>query len=180
MYKVTVASGTSSVLFEALNLNGVGDLILRHATFPSSAAYDLRTLGGNLLPEQIVVRTNTIAGVGNLGGDWYLGVVNRGTYQLGYTIDARFPTNNMLVGSVPLTTSIPPLTQSEISSKQFTLAVQGLNGEKYQIQYKTNLSGTNWITLTNLVAPSSGVIDFTQAGALTNHSVFYRIIQVPH
>jgi hypothetical protein len=179
MFKLTVPSGTNKVLFEVISLSGDGDLMLKHGTYPTKAAYDLGSFHYATLPEFIVLRTNSIPGVTSLAGDWYLGVVNNQFSHITYSVQARYPTNGVLVSSTPLTATAPMPTPTTLANREFDLGLTGLDGEKYQIQYKTSLTSTTWITLTNIVAPSGGVINFIHSGALTNKALFYRIQQVP-
>jgi hypothetical protein len=50
------------------------------------------------------------------------------------------------------------------------------SGQSYHIQGNTNLSSTNWTTLTNFVAGPAPVFDFTNKGATNVPQQFFRII----
>ena len=72
----------------------------------------------------------------------------------------------------------PLLSNSNLVARHFSCGLGGLPGEKYQVQYTTNfLDG--WHFLTNLIAPSNGVVSFFHSGALSNRHLYYRIQQVP-
>ena len=91
---------------------------------------------------------------------------------------ARQPTNGVLLGTSPIQIQHLP-DRSALSGAGFTFDLDVVPGEKYQVQYLTNLASTNWIVLTNIVAPPGGLINFLHSGALTNRNLYYRIQVVP-
>ncbi len=177
MFKLTVATNTPSALFQVTSLSGNGDMILRRGNYPTVATNDFKSANSGTLAETIVVRTNSTWT--NIGGDWYLGVVNNDPFDLTYTVTAHLPTNGLLISATPLALPNTRPAQQYLTNHAFGLDVPTLSGEKYQIQYKTNLSVTNWITLGTYIASSNGTITFVHTNALTNRSVIYRIQQVP-
>ncbi|MBI3878011.1 MAG: pre-peptidase C-terminal domain-containing protein [Verrucomicrobia bacterium] len=177
MFKLTVATATPSALFQVTSLSGNGDLILRRGNYPTVATNDFKSANSGTLAETVVIRTNST--LTNIGGDWYLGVVNNDPFDLTYTVTAHLPTNGLLISATPLAMPNSRPAPQYFTNKAFGLDVATLPGEKYQVQYKTNLSVTNWITLGTYVAPSNGTITFVHTNALTNRSIIYRIQQVP-
>ncbi len=91
---------------------------------------------------------------------------------------ARQPTNGVLLSSGPIQLlGTPGGAISGGTSFGFDLDV--VPGETYQVQYATNLVSTNWLVLTNIVAPPGGIINFLHSGALTNRNLYYRVQVVP-
>lgn len=175
MFKLTVPAGTPSALFQVTSLTGGGDLIVRRGAYPTRSTNDFfSTLPGTAL-ETVVVRTNaTVAG---LGGDWFFGVVNNDPYHINYSVLARLPTNGLLVSAAPivLPNAAPPPVL--LTNRHFGLDVGTLPGEKYRVEYTTNF--INWIALGTYVSPANGSLSFVHTNALTNRTLYYRILQVP-
>jgi len=176
VFKVNIPAQTNAVLFELFNISGDASLLLRKGAYPTAAAYDLGSFRAGVLPEQIVLRTNTLAGVTNISGAWYLAVPNSRSYSADFAIRVAFPTNGILVSMTPPAFTQPTRT-GFISGSTVQAGFGALPGEKYQVQWSTNL--VNWNTLTNIVAPPGGQISFTDPGGLTNKSRYYRVKQIP-
>jgi len=177
LYKLTVPTGERALLFELTGLNGNGDLVVRRNAFPLATTYDFGNARSGNAPEWISLRTN--ASLPSLAGDWYFGVLNPGATHVAYNVMARQSVNGVLVGSAPLQIVRPPGASMLTGGTGFGFGLNGVPGEKYQVQYRTNLAATNWVVLTNITAPVDGVISFIHSGALTNKNLYYRFLAVP-
>jgi hypothetical protein len=109
-YTVTNANA-SEVLFQLYNLDGNVDLIARKgAPLPDLFNYDYGSFNSGTSPENILVLTNS-SPVALSPGIWYLGVFNRASTNVTYTIRATEvgpPTIIPLTNSVPLDFSSGP------------------------------------------------------------------------
>ena len=173
MFRLNVPAAQKALLFELRGLTGPGDLIVRRNTFPLATSFDAANARPGMLPELVTVRTNGT--LPSVVGDWYFGVVNPGTRHIGYTVMARQPTNGVLLGSGPIQIVRPPGTGLLPGGGSFGFDLDVVPGEIYQVQYATNAAATNWLVLTNIVAPPGGAINFLHSGALTNRNLYYRI-----
>ena len=52
-------------------------------------------------------------------------------------------------------------------------------GETYKVEFATDPAKNTWFSLTNIVAPANGVIEFVHERAIANPSLFYRVKQIP-
>ena len=177
LFKFNVPVNQKALLFELRNLSGAGDLIVRKDGFPLATANDGANFVAGTLPKLVTVRTN--AGRPSLVGDWYFGVLNPGTAHVSYTIAVRQPTNGVLLSSTPIQISSTSGSSPITSGTNFGFNLDVVPGETYQVQYATNLASTNWLVLTNIVAPPGGIINFLHSGALSNRNLYYRIQVVP-
>ena len=177
LYKLTVPAGEQALLFELTGLNGDGDLVVRRNTFPLATTFDASNPRSGNSAEWISLRTN--GSLPSLAGDWYFGVLNPGATHLTYNVMARQSVNGVLVGSAPLQIGRPPGSSMLTGGTGFGFGLNGVPGEKYQVQYRTNIAATNWVVLTNITAPADGVISFIHSGALTNKNLYYRFLAVP-
>ncbi|MBI5802526.1 MAG: proprotein convertase P-domain-containing protein [Verrucomicrobia bacterium] len=177
LFKLNVPSSQKALLFEVRSLTGAGDLIVRKDGFPLATANDGTNFRPGTQPEIVTVRTN--ASRTSLVGDWYFGVLNPGASHIGYTVMARQPTNGVLLSSGPIQILSTPGGGLITGGTSFGFDLDVVPGETYQVQYATTLVSTNWLVLTNIVAPPGGVINFLHSGALTNRNLYYRIQVVP-
>ncbi len=177
MFKLNVSGAPKSLLFEVVGQSGNGDLIVRQGLAPAGTNFTAAAFTLGTANEIVVIRTN--AGPANLNGDWYFGVRNREVTNLTYTAVARMPVGGLLLSEQPI--QLLGLGSQGLLQPNggfgFTLGV--VPGETYQIQYASNAVSTNWLVLTNIVAPPNGQLDFTHTNALTNDNLYYRIQQVP-
>ncbi|NDD40517.1 MAG: hypothetical protein EB082_19255 [Verrucomicrobia bacterium] len=176
LFRMPISTQVKSALFEVRNLTGDGDLVVRRGAFPLATTYDLANLRPGSRSELLAVHTN--AGLPSLVGDWYFGVLNRGDTHINYQVMARLASNGVLLGSGPIQAK-PPGAGSMVGGQSFGFDLDVVPGEKYQIQYLTNLANTNWQVLTNIIAPPDGLINFIHSGALSNRNLYYRIQVVP-
>jgi hypothetical protein len=177
MFRLNVPTAQKSLLFELRGLTGPGDLIVRRNAFPLTTRFDAANALPDAQSELVAVRTNGT--LPSVVGDWYFGVLNPGTRNIAYTVMARQPTNGVLLGSSPLQILPPPSAGQLPGGSGFGFDLNVVPGETYQVQYATNAAATNWLVLTNIVAPPGGVINFLHSGALTNRNLYYRIQIVP-
>ena len=177
MFKFTAPAGQKALLFELRNLTGAGDLVVRRGTYPVAGAVDAAGTKPGALPEFVIIRTNVA--LPSLTGDWYFGVLNPGSANVSYTVMARQPTNGVLLGGTPIQILRRAGGSLLSSGTNFGFDLDVVPGEKYQVQYATNLASTNWLVLTNIIAPADGLINFLHSGALSNRNLYYRIQVVP-
>lgn len=177
IFKFTAPAGQKALLFEVRNLTGAGDLVVRRGTYPVAGAVDAAGTRGGALPEVLVIRTN--GALPNLTGDWYFGVVNPGSANVSYTVMARQPTNGVLLSGNPIQLVRSAGAASLLRGTNFGFDLDVVPGEKYQVQYRTNLATGTWLVLTNITASSDGLVSFLHSGALSNRNLYYRIQVVP-
>lgn len=177
LFKLNVPSAQKALLFEVRGLTGPGDLVVRKNGFPLTSTYDGANFRPATLSEIVTLRTN--ASQPSLVGDWYFGVLNPGASHIAYTVMARQPTNGVLLSGSPIQIVGPPGGGLVTTGTNFGFNLDVVPGEKYQVQYRTNLASGTWLVLTNIVAPADGVINFLHSGALSNRNLYYRIQVVP-
>ena len=151
--------------------------MVRRGAYPVAGAVDAAGTRPGALPEYVVIRTN--ATLPSTAGDWYFGVLNPGATDVSYTVMARQPTNGVLLGTGPIQISRPANGNLLNSGTNFGFDLDVVPGEKYQVQYRTNLASGTWLVLTNIVAPADGIVSFLHSGALSNRNLYYRIQVVP-
>jgi subtilisin-like proprotein convertase family protein/sugar lactone lactonase YvrE len=176
LFHLPVSVAHKGLLFELNGLTGPGDLIVRRSVAPLATSYDAGGFRVGRRSEVVAVRTN--AGLPSVVGDWYFGVLNPGNTHISYTVIARQPSNGVLLGSSPIQIVRPPAGLLP-GGQGFGFDLEVVPGEKYQVQYSTNLGSANWLVLTNLVASPEGVVNFLHSGALSNRNLYYRIQVVP-
>ncbi len=177
MFKLGVPTLQKALVFELRDLTGPGDLIVRKSFVPLATTNNGANFRTGTLPEIVTVRTN--AAMPNLIANWYFGVLNPGSSHIAYTVMARQPTNGVLLSSTPIQIPRPPSAAQATATRNFGFNLDGVPGEKYQVQYLTSLTNTHWLVLTNIIAPPDGVISFLHSGALSNRNLYYRIQVVP-
>ncbi|KAF0176609.1 MAG: Peptidase S8 and S53 subtilisin kexin sedolisin [Limisphaerales bacterium] len=177
LFKLNVPIAQNALLFEVRNLTGPGDLIVRRNAFPLATTFDGANARPDALPEIVTLRTN--GALPTVAGDWYFGVLNPGAAHVAYTVMARQPTNGVLLSSSPIQILGTPGGGLLAGGTSFGFDLDVVPGEKYQVQYRTNLASGAWLVLTNIVAPADGAISFLHSGALTNRNLYYRIQVVP-
>jgi hypothetical protein len=82
------------------------------------------------------------------------------------------------VAFTPQTSSEPECFNPVETTNGFTLSWTALINRSYTVQYSENLSGNNWITLTNVTA-TAPVLTITDAGVPGATERFYRVILNP-
>lgn len=177
LFKLNVPIAQNALLFEVRNLTGPGDLVVRRNAFPLATTFDGANARPATLPEIVTLRTN--GALPTVAGDWYFGVLNPGAAHIAYTVMARQPTNGVLLSSSPIQILGTPGGGLLAGGISFGFDLDVVPGEKYQVQYRTNLASGAWLVLTNIVAPADGAISFLHSGALTNRNLYYRIQVVP-
>ncbi len=176
LFHLPVSTAHKGLLFELSGLSGPGDLIVRRSAAPLATTYDAGGFRAGRRNEVVAVRTN--AALPSVVGSWYFGVLNPGDSHISYTVMARQPSNGVLLGSSPIQIVRPPAGLLP-GGRSFGFDLDAVPGEKYQVQYSTNLGSANWFVLTNLVADPAGVVNFLHSGALSNRNLYYRIQVVP-
>jgi subtilisin-like proprotein convertase family protein len=90
----SVAGGTNvlqGLRFELYNLSGNGDLTVQTNALPLAPPFFQTSQNHGTDPEVVFIYTNNV--LTNLAGDWYLGVPNRVTNTVSFTIVAEILTN---------------------------------------------------------------------------------------
>ncbi|MFM8471073.1 MAG: hypothetical protein ACKODH_14100, partial [Limisphaerales bacterium] len=177
VFRLPVTGAPKGLLFEVRSLTGPGDLIVRRAAYPLATTYDAAYFRAGRAFEVVTVRTN--AGQPILTGDWYFGVLNPGVTEVGYTVMARQPVNGVLLSGNPIQLVRSAGATSLLRGTNFGFDLDVVPGEKYQVQYRTNLATGSWLVLTNITASSDGLVSFLHSGALSNRNLYYRIEVVP-
>lgn len=176
LFHLPVSVAHKGLLFELGGLTGPGDLIVRRSAAPLATTFDGGGFRAGRRNEVVAVRTN--AGLPSVVGDWYFGVLNPGHAHISYTVMARQPVQGVLLGSSPIQIVRPPAGLLP-GGQGFGFDLEVVPGERYQVQYATNLGSGNWFVLTNLTASPDGVVNFLHSGALSNRNLYYRIQVVP-
>ena len=123
-----------------------------------------------------MTRTNALDTT--LEGEWYFGVINREESVVSYSAVAKLPQGGLLLGESPPQLSSIVTSPNAGEAPDFGFDLNVVPGETYQVHYTTNPAGF-WFSLTNIVAPASGVIEFVHQRAAENPKLFYRVQQVP-
>ncbi|MBI3852298.1 MAG: carboxypeptidase regulatory-like domain-containing protein [Verrucomicrobia bacterium] len=91
----------------------------------------------------------------------------------------NIPPTNVVLNITVYTIGVPFLSQpSKFSSTQFGFNLSGASGSNYTIQASTNLSSTNWFTV-SVVSNLPGNLFFIQDNEATNKQRFYRALLGP-
>jgi len=176
IYKLTVSGQPSKILFEAFNLTGNGDLLVKKGAYPTATAFDYSSVLAGTNHEQVVISTN--ASLLDLSGDWYATVVNHETNNITYSISGTVPvavTGGTILTSTEGIKVASPAINTSAETAQFTWSA--VPGEKYQVEASTNL--IDWTVVTSIVVsgPTATFTDPTPYNDLQQR--FYRIRQVP-
>jgi len=176
IYRLTVTGQPGRLLFEAFNLSGDGDLLVRRGAHPTATEFDFSSNLAETNREQVVVTTN--ATVQDLSGEWFATVINRETTNITYSISGTVPIavagGAMLVSTEGIMVETPVFTPGDDMPEFSWSAVAG---EKYQVEVSTDL--VNWTTLTNIVV-TGATATFTDPTPYTDTALrFYRIRQLP-
>jgi hypothetical protein len=103
-------------------------------------------------------------GIGQLGAGF--------GYLVGFKGDIYNPSVTLGVASVP---PAPQLLAPVVQNGSVNLSLIATNGFNYQIQASTNLTTTNWATLTNL-AGTNGTLVFTDTNGSNFSKRYYRAV----
>ncbi len=172
IYRLNVTGTPSKLLFEAFNLSGDGDLLVRRGAHPTPTQFDYSSTMMDTNREQVVVSGS------NLSGEWFATLINRENTNIVYSISGTIPVEvaggAMLVSTEGIKVEAPVFTPSDVTPEFSWTAVQG---EKYQVEVSTNL--TTWTPLTNIVVTGT-TATFTDPTPYTDSALrFYRIRQMP-
>ena len=96
------------------------------------------------------------------GGNFYGTTILGGTYGKGSIFQLS-----------TLDTTPPVFQKPIIANGMFTVGASAVTGQSYQLQYKTNLTQSNWINTGSPVTASNGVISVSDAVA--GSGKFYRV-----
>jgi uncharacterized repeat protein (TIGR03803 family) len=147
-----------------------------------SAAFSVTVTGANPLYYQwqrngtdLVNGANVSGSTGRILTLTNITIADAGTYSI--VVSNSF-------GSTPssgalLTVLFPPVFQTATkSNNSFVLSWSAAQGQKYQLQYKTNLNSTNWFNLGSAITASGGTVSASDLIG-SNAQRFYRVILLP-
>jgi hypothetical protein len=72
----------------------------------------------------------------------------------------------------------PVLRVASLSNGSFSLTWDAIQGQSWQIQYRTNLAQTPWLNFGGVVTATNGTIAVA-VGASTDTRRFFRVVTVP-
>jgi len=104
-----------------------------------------------------------------------LTIANSGTYSVVVSNSLGSATGSGALLTVLFPPSFQTITKSNNS---LMLSWSAAQGQKYQLQYQTNLNSTNWFNLGSQITASSGTISASDLIA-SNSQRFYRAILLP-
>ncbi len=171
------ATGTAGVDFDQLSvaggtmiLGGTSQLVLNFATPPSPT---------NSFWKSNHTWTIIAMNGGNNSGNQGFASIQNATYpNVGYFTSSVDGSGNVLLSFTSTYVSPPqPTIDSTITgagTANLGLSWSSSNGGIYQVQYKTDLNQTNWITLTTITANGS-TTSFTDTNSPSTNR-FYRVI----
>ncbi len=103
--------------------------------------------------------------------------VLNGSYGAGTFTNYTDPSGNIILAFAPGSSAPPPLVSPNIvgaGTASATVSWSSVNGVTYQLQYKTNLSQTNWLVVGNVTA--SGTTASLADTTGPSPARFYRVI----
>lgn len=176
IYRLNVSSEPAKLLFEAFNLSGNGDLLVRRGAHPTLTEFDYSSVLTGTSREQVVVVTNET--LLNLTGEWFATVVNRESTNIVYSISGTIPVTvsggAILVSTEGIMVETPTFNTGNGTPEFSWTTVQG---EQYQVEVSTDL--INWTPLTSVVVNGT-TATFTDPTPYTDSlQRFYRIRQLP-
>jgi hypothetical protein len=170
-FSFTITNSTRAVLFELYNLSGSADLVLQRDVPPGMAPYFAVSEKTGSNTEQIVLRTRF--DLQDLRGTWYLGVNNKDSTNVAYTIRAELQNNALLISALPLQVGISFLSPN----RGLLLNWYSVVGERYFVQFSPDLNPPiNWVTVQTNVATTTTTTYLTPP-IPTIGSGFWRVIQ---
>lgn len=104
-----------------------------------------------------------------------LTIANSGTYSVVVSNSLGSATSSGALLTVLFPPSFQTITKSNNS---LMLSWSAAQGQKYQLQYKTNLNSTNWFNLGSQITAGSGTISASDLIG-SNSQRFYRVILLP-
>ena len=172
-FEFTISNYVDAVLFELYDTTGDLDLVLQRYQPSGMAPYFRTSLRTGRGPEQIVLRPQYE--LPDLRGRWYLGLHNRESTNVAYTIRASTPVDDRLESGQPLLMTVSPA----IPPSGPVLSWNGIEGELYYVEFSPGLFPPDWRPVTRpIVAPTPyPAIEVTTA---TGTSGFYRLNHMSH
>ncbi|HEY1171275.1 MAG TPA: putative Ig domain-containing protein [Verrucomicrobiae bacterium] len=172
IYHLNVTGAPGKLLFEAFNLTGDGDLLIRKGAHPTATVFDHSSTLVGTNREQVVIEG------ADLSGEWFATVVNRESTNITYSISGTVPLQvaggALLVSTEGIKVETPVFNAGDTTPEFSWTAVQG---EKYQVEVSTDL--TNWTPLTSIVVTGT-TATFKDPTPYTDSLLrFYRIRQLP-
>jgi uncharacterized repeat protein (TIGR03803 family) len=72
-----------------------------------------------------------------------------------------------------LDTTPPSFQKPKLANGMFSVSASAVSGQSYQLQYKTNLTQSNWINTGNPITATNGAVNISDA--MTASKKFYRV-----
>lgn len=96
-----------------------------------------------------------------------------------YSVIVSNTLGSVTSGGAVLTVISPPVFQAiSQSGTTITLRWSAMAGQKYQLQYNSDLSSTNWINLGSVITPTNGTVTLSDVIG-SDPQRFYRVVLVP-
>jgi subtilisin-like proprotein convertase family protein len=171
-FQFQVTNEVDSILFEMYNLSGDADLVVQRDLPPTMAPYYGESFRDGTNWEQVVARVSPE--VPSLQGNWYVGIYNNQTANLGYTLRATISSNGILQSiqepPVPSVLALP-------AGKGVLISWYSIEGEYYQVQSSLP-NPVNWQPVPGgLIHATTPLTTFIVQGAAGNLDI-YRIVHL--
>jgi hypothetical protein len=162
----------NSILFELYGMSGNADLVLQRDLPPTQAPYLRGSFREDRTPEQIVVRPDIENR--DLRGQWYLGIYNRETTNLTYTVRAAVPdTNGMLMSGQPVQAVVARMAPPA----GLRVRWNAVEGEAYVVEFSPRIINPTWTAISPPIIATSPfpAIEVPVQGT---GSGFYRVVPI--
>jgi hypothetical protein len=96
-----------------------------------------------------------------------------------YSVSVSNALGSVTSASAQLTVVYPPVFLSAVKSNcTLSLTWSAMAGQRYRLQYKTNLSATNWLSLGSSIVATGDVVTAPD-NICSNAQRFYRVVLTP-
>jgi hypothetical protein len=166
-YYYEVSTNAVRAQFEIFDADGNVDLVLRRGLpLPNDQDYDYASTNLMLNDELIVLFTNSTP-VALAPGDWYVGVINRETNAVNYTVQAR--EYDQLGTNVYISNFL-------LASNSLCMVISNtLPGVHYQIQGTVNLTPIVWVPVSPTLTALTNSL--TYCVPLASSYSFFRVLE---
>jgi hypothetical protein len=170
-FQFQLTNYVDGVLFELYNLSGDADLVLQRDVPPGIPPYFDGSFSPGLNPEHIVLRTGPE--LGDLRGNWFLGVFNNEANNVAYTLRAATEQGGLLLSAQPLMGRLAPLAPPRGLLYQWN----SIEGEHYIVEFTTNIKQGNWAPVGPLITATTPLTTLEVPRPVGGVG-FYRVRQV--
>ncbi len=170
-FRFTVSTNAVSVAFELTPRNGdLGLVAKKGQPLPDRVSYAYLADKPGLTNEIIQIATNSLP-VPLTAGDWYLGVFNKSTNAVAYTIRAVETAAAPPTTNLTLTLNAPLL----VGSNNLCVAWKSGNGVAYRVQGREEVAAGGWTNLSGAITATNATT--TYCITLPSRYRFFRIIE---